>query len=295
MTCVPIPNGCRRCTSSHRVVYWVSAAPAHGATLHFPVIVVCFVLFEEETKHMKRILNWAWRGLFLDPDVYEEMRQDNNPFVEGLFMIVVVAVLVAVVGLVGTVISGLAAPNPVAVQAAVLQGLENMDWYEQMEMFSGPEAINQFRQTFDLIWQAVANLVFPNPATAAMNIILLPLSIIIGWLIYGVFAHLFARLLGGKASLNETLGPTAFAVTPQLFNLVMIFPNVVVGGVVGTWTLLCRYTALKTAHQLSWGRALAATLLPVVLMALLGFILAVSVSALLGSAIAAFLAEGFAQ
>lgn len=244
---------------------------------------------------MKRILNWAWRGLFLDPEVYEEMRQDNNPFVEGLFLIVLVAVIVAVAGLIGTSIERLASPSAVAIQEAVIQGLQNMDWYRQMEALGGSAAITQFRQTFDLIWQVVANAVFPNPATAAFNIILLPLSIIISWLIYGVVAHVVARILGGGASLSETLGTTAFAVTPQLFNLVLIVPNVVVGGVVGTWMLLCRYTALKTAHQLSWARALTATILPVVILAVLGFILVVGLAALVGSTIAAFFAEGFAQ
>jgi hypothetical protein len=253
------------------------------------------VLSEEEIKHMKRILNWAWRGLFLDPDVYEEMRQDNNPFVEGLFLIVVVAVIVAIAGLIGTSLELLSSPSAVALQETVMEGLENMDWYRQMEALGGPVAVDQFRQTFDMIWQAVASAVFPNPATAALNIILLPLSIIIGWLIYGVVAHLVARLLGGAASLSETLGTTAFAVTPQLFNLLLIFPNVVVGGVIGTWTLLCRYTALKTAHQLSWGRALAATILPVIILGLIGFVLAVGLAALVGSTLAAFMAERFAQ
>lgn len=244
---------------------------------------------------MKRILNWAWRGLFLDPDVYEEMRQDNNPFVEGLFLIVVVAVIVAIVGVIGTTMAWLSAPNPVALQETVMRGLENMDWYRQMAQFGGAEAIEQFRQTFNQIWQGVISVVFPNPATAALNIILLPLSIIISWLVYGVVAHLVARLLGGKASLSETLGTTAFAVTPQLFNLVLLFPNVVVGGVVSTWTLLCRYTALKTAHQLSWGRALTATILPLIILGLIGFVLAAGLAALVGSTIAAVMTEGFAQ
>lgn len=244
---------------------------------------------------MKRILNWAWRGLFLDPDAYEEMRQGHNPFVEGLFMIVVVTVIVAIIGLIGTFIGRLASPDVVALQQTILQGLQNMDWYRQMEVFGGPEAMNQFHQTFNLVWQVLANTIFPNPATAALNIILLPLSIIIGWLVYGVIAHLVARLLGGAASLSETLGTTAFAVTPQLFNVLLIFPNVVVGGVIGTWTLLCRYTALKTAHQLSWGRALTATILPVVILVVIGIGLGVLLTALLGSALMTFFARGFAQ
>ena len=44
----------------------------------------------------------------------------------------------------------------------------------------------------------------------------------------------------------------------------MFFPYVALGGLVGTWTLLGRYVAIKTCHRLTWGRALVATLLPYV-------------------------------
>jgi hypothetical protein len=82
-----------------------------------------------------------------------------------------------------------------------------------------------------------------------------------------VVAYLFARLLGGQGGLGQTLGCTALAVAPQVLNLATFFPYLVVGGVVGTWTLLCRYVALKTCHRLTWNRALGATLLPYVALA----------------------------
>jgi uncharacterized membrane protein len=63
-----------------------------------------------------------------------------------------------------------------------------------------------------------------------------------------------------------------------------------VGGVVGAWTLLCRYLAVKTCHKLSWGRALAAALLPTVV-----WILLVSLLACLGSAVAGLIVGGGAS
>jgi hypothetical protein len=47
-----------------------------------------------------------------------------------------------------------------------------------------------------------------------------------------------------------------------------------VGGVVGTWVLICRYVALKQAHRLTWGRAFWATVLPILVLGLVGLILA---------------------
>jgi len=78
----------------------------------------------------------------------------------------------------------------------------------------------------------------PNPASAAVRIVTLPLWLVLIWLLYGVVAHLCARLLGGQGGLGQTLGRTALAVAPQLLNLATFLPYLVVGGVVGTWTLL---------------------------------------------------------
>jgi hypothetical protein len=41
------------------------------------------------------------------------------------------------------------------------------------------------------------------------------------------------------------------------------------GGVLSTWQLLSRYKAVRSAHQLPWGSAIGATLLPYLLAGLL--------------------------
>ena len=130
----------------------------------------------------------------------------------------------------------------------------------------------------------------PNIAQAAMNTILMPLGLGFVWLLYGVVAHLCARLMGGQGNLGQTLGCTALAIAPQLLNLVTFLPYVAVGGVVGAWTLLCRYVALKTCHRLTWNRALAATLLPYV-----AFLVLISFITCLGGAAATLIFEGGAS
>jgi hypothetical protein len=104
----------------------------------------------------------------------------------------------------------------------------------------------------------------PDLGTAALRIITLPLGLVVVWALYGLVAHLVARMLGGEGDLGQTLGCTALAVAPQILNIATFFPYLLVGGVVGTWTLLCRYVALKACHRMTWERTLAATLLPYV-------------------------------
>ena len=217
---------------------------------------------------MKALIRLAWEGLFLSEAPYAEIRDGSNLVLRGLGLVVLVALAVALVGLAGTALEWATTPDMNDIQQVVLEGIEQMPWYRELE--SEPEFREGFQQQWDMWWRFAPQMFgAPNIATAASRIVLLPLGLALVWFLYGVLAHLSARLMGGQGSLGQTLGCTALAVAPQLLNLVTLLPYVVVGGVVGTWTLLCRYVALKACHRMTWGRALVATLLPSVIFALL--------------------------
>lgn len=232
---------------------------------------------------MSDLLRLCWNAFFLNEAPYAEMREGPNPVPRGLMIVVLIAVAVALVGLVGTVLEWATTPNMSDIKAVVLEGIQEMPWYQELQH------VAEFREEF-AYWYDVGWRVFPylfdtsNVPSAALRIITLPLGLTIVWLLYGLVAHLCARLLGGQGGLDQTLGCTALAAAPQLLNMVTFFPYLIVGGVVGTWTLLCRYVALKTCHRLTWGRALAATLLPYV-----GYILVVSLFACMGSMVLGYL------
>jgi hypothetical protein len=224
-------------------------------------------------EQISRFPSLVARGLFLRTDAYEEMRGIRRPVLNGLALIVLVGVIIALAGLVGTLLEWASSPDPKAVQVAVYEGLIEMPWYrQQIQMMPG--FADQFKRWYDLGWTILDQVVVPNPLSAAGNIVLIPLGLTVNWLIYGLLAHFFARLLQGQASLGQTLGFTALAVAPNLLRVAEVIPFVSVGGVVGTWVLISRYVALKQAHHLTWGRALGATLLPLLVLGLLGLILA---------------------
>ena len=224
---------------------------------------------------MQSISTWVrlvWRALFLRTDAYEEVRQAESPFGKGLLIILVVGVIIALAGLVGAVLEWAATPDLKAIQDTVYKGLIAMPWYQEM-MVRTPDFPAEFERWYTWGWTLARWLGASSLSSAAGNLVLTPLGLVVRWLVYGLLAQLFARLLKGQASLGQTLGCTALAVAPQLLNLAQVLPFLSVGGVVGTWTLLCRYVALKQAHRLSWGRALAATLLPTLVLIVLGLIL----------------------
>jgi hypothetical protein len=234
---------------------------------------------------MERISHFAGlvvRGLFLRTDAYEEMREARNPFVEGLFVILVVGVLIALAAVVGTTLGWASSPSLAAIEQQVYDGITSMSWFEQLERAAGSDFLEEFQAQWDWNWR-LANTLVPTPLSSLTGIITTPLRLILGWLIYGLLAHVFARWFGGEANLGQTLGTTALAVAPEILNLVGFLPFVVVGGIVGTWTLICRYVALKEAHGLGWARAFWATVLPRLVLGLLAVII-------LGLSIAGFAA-----
>lgn len=235
---------------------------------------------------MKTLIRLAWEALFLSEGPYAEMHDDSNPMLHGLVLVVLIALAVALAGLVGTALEWATTPNTHEVQQIVLDGIQKIPWYRELQ--GDPEFRETFRQQYELWWRMFPALLgAPNIAQAAMNTILMPLGLGFVWLLYGVVAHLCARLMGGQGNLGQTLGCTALAIAPQLLNLVTFLPYVAVGGVVGAWTLLCRYVALKTCHRLTWNRALAATLLPYV-----AFLVLASFIACLGGAAATLIFGG---
>jgi hypothetical protein len=221
------------------------------------------------------------RALFLDSDAYAELRDDDNPFIEGLFLLVIIGVLTALLALIGQVLAWASTPNLASIKEVVFQNLQGMPWWSQTAG-SAPGFAEEFRRWYDLGWQVFPALSgAPNPAGAAVNIVLWPLGLLVSWLIYGVLAHLFARMLGGRGGLGQTLGTTALAFTPMLLRGLEFIPFLVIGSVAGTWQLLLRYKAVRATHGLTWGRAFWATMLPFAVYLLLWLVLGGSAAVVL--------------
>lgn len=219
-----------------------------------------------------------WDALFLQRDAYARMRDDDNPFVEGLYVLAVLGVALGLVGVVGATLEWASSPNIAAIRDLILTNLQQMPWWQFMQQ--NPQAEAAWFQIWNGIWDA-AQAMSPSPASSLLGIVTTPLGLIVVWLIYGLLAYLFARLLGGLGTLNQTLGATALAAAPQLLNLLAVLPFVAVFSL-GTWTLLCNYMALRTVHDLSWQRSVAAALLPsVVFVLLISLIAGVAAGALM--------------
>jgi hypothetical protein len=211
--------------------------------------------------HRTLSLGLVFRALFLDSEAFDELRDDDDPFVEGLFLLVLIGLVTAALTLIGQTLAWGSVPQVGAVRDVVLNALQQQSWWSGLS--ADPQALVTFERIWDVAWRFFPPLFgAPDPALGALNLLLWPIWLVLSWLVYAALAHGFARLLGGRGWFRGTLGAVALSFTPFLIRGLGLFPFIVFGGVLNTWQLILRYKALRSAHELPWGRALVATLLP---------------------------------
>jgi hypothetical protein len=82
--------------------------------------------------HRTLSLGLVFRALFLDSAAYDELRDDDNPFVEGLFLVVIIGIVTALLNLIGQFLAWAGTPSMSAIKDAVWQAFPQMQWWAQM-------------------------------------------------------------------------------------------------------------------------------------------------------------------
>ncbi len=189
------------------------------------------------------------KALLLEPDPFVEMVDDDNPWIEGLFLCACIGVLVAVAQLIGSLLLTASLPPSDALLNTVLQIL-------RQGAFSGE---TQFELERSLLSAWPLMLAFSGYDSAGFRVMMLattPLGIIGQWLLFGFISHLLARAAGGQGSLHQTLGAVALSNAPRLLYLFTAIPFVSVNPVlIHVWGVLIAYRGLEVAHELPTGPA----------------------------------------
>ncbi len=217
---------------------------------------------------MKETFLTAWDALFLKHAPYHRLHDSEKPFLEGLKLLLIIAAAVGIARAVGGILKWGISPSPEDVREIVLETIKEQGWYA-----NSAEAVDDydsaFDAQFDMIFTGISMFAFPTIGGSLLNVITTPIISLLVWLGWGLLGHLFARIFGGDASFKQTYGVTALAISPILVSLTALIPDIQVGWLVFIWTMICRYVAIKSGHHLKWGRALAATMLPYVVIGLL--------------------------
>lgn len=197
------------------------------------------------------------KALVLDEEPFNNMIDDDNPWVEGMALTVAVGLLAGAAQTIGGWLTTASLPDPVALQNTLEAGLRQLAAVSNLP----PEAADAL---VGPVWGVAAALTGYSGGWATLiPLVATPFSLILWWLFFGFVAFAAARAAGGNGSLNSTLGAAALMVAPQILLLLSVVPFVAVSGaLLSTWGLLIGYRAVQTTHELSWGRAALVTLVP---------------------------------
>ncbi len=208
------------------------------------------------------------KALVLEGEPFLTMADDDEPWLEGLFLIVVLGLLIGLAKFVGGLLLTVSLPPSDAMIEALAQAWRQIGG--PFAQAAGVETVETFlRQQWSLVALATGS---GGGWARLLVFIIAPALLLAQWLLYGLVGHGIARLMGGKASVSQTLGTTALMVAPQTFLLFDVVPFVTVSAVmIGVWSLLIFYRALQIAHDLPWQKAVwAAVLPPAMLFVLIG-------------------------
>jgi hypothetical protein len=106
-------------------------------------------------------------------------------------------------------------------------------------------------------------------------------------ILYGIFVQIFARALGGQATVGQFFGSIALARAPHLISILHFIPCVgpLLGVLAAIWGFLIYIKATAASQRFGYGQAILAILLPIIVLFLLLalFVLFIVVISLLAS------------
>ncbi len=250
---------------------------------------------------MSELLSTVRGAITLDIPTFVRFRDTEDVFRRGIIILILVGLVLGAVEFAVSFVGSFIAPSPEAQLAEMRQ------FFDQMLRFMPPDSAEAFEEQFLDIFEAaieigrdVAALPTPLPKVVGNLFEALgawvsqPLAMLGGFLAYGIWVMLAAKLLGGSGRLQEFLGTAALSSTPYLLLILGWVPCL--GGVLGlvawVWSLVIWVAAAAVAHgwavpvataegdveryDVDWGKAILAVILPVlVLVALVVVILVI--------------------
>ena len=223
---------------------------------------------------IKEVLRTARGALLLDEETIVKFKTSHNVFGRGVLFIVIVSLVVSLVGSVVQLVGGLTAP-PFSVQrqsieqeiSRAFRTVPGMD--VDMEMLE--EAIQDWASIGLDIVESISQLPTPLPRPAGSilraigSAVSSPLLRLSGWMFFTLVVFVVAKLMGGRATVQEMLGTTALYIVPHIAGVLNPIACLrTLAWVVATvWGIIIYVRATAVANEIDNGRAALAVFLPV--------------------------------
>lgn len=226
-------------------------------------------------------------ALLLEDSAFERMRDAEDGFTRGLMTVVAISLLV---GLILSLVSFVNAvrTTPAEEIAAFQQGMEQA--FRQMQAagaFGDEEFWRIFMENFEAgvamggrIGEVVVETTpAPQPVVDFFEAlgawVSYPFGWISTWMLYGLLTLMFAKLLGGTATIRQMLATTSLVAVPHLLNVLSFIPFVgfLLSVIAFFWGLAIYVKGTAVANRFDLGRGLLAVAAPIIVLFVLIVIL----------------------
>jgi len=237
---------------------------------------------------MSELLRTARGALLLDEETFVKFKTSHNVFARGVLLIVVVSLIVGLVGSVVQLVGGLTA-LPFSVQrqsieqeiSRAFRSMPGMDVDMEMleEIILDWTSIGLELEEIILDWTSIGLDIaesinqlptpLPRPAgnilRAIGSTVSAPLLRLSGWMFFTLIVFGVAKLMGGRATVQEMLGTTALYIIPHIAGILNPITCLrTLAWVVATvWGIVIYVRATAVANEIDNGRAALAVFLPV--------------------------------
>jgi hypothetical protein len=231
---------------------------------------------------MKALLQFAWDVLTFKHESYTDHIARSDVLKRALVMLVIVTLLAGFIPLIIGIVNGWRPADMTALDE-MQQGMR--EFFDTWGAGTGvPSDFEEgMGQVFKVVgpWMEVGvridNLRTPLPRPVAVVLsnlgafLSLPFSRAGGWLGYALWVLLASKLLGGKAKLPQMLGCTALYAIPHVLDV--LSPITCLGGIAGlvatVWGIAIYVKGVSVANDFGIGKAILATVLPALAVAVL--------------------------
>jgi hypothetical protein len=232
---------------------------------------------------MKELLQLAWDALLFRDEAYVQHVARADVLKRGLTVLVLVTLLAGVISLLVDFVGDVRPANVEAQISEVERGIrdffQNAGPYLDVPPKLQRTILSYVRPAMGMaLRMAQLPTRLPQPMGRLLQslgaFLSLPFSRLAGWMGYGIWVLLVAKLLGGRATAGQMLGSTALYAVPHILDILGFVPCL--GGLLGlvatVWGIAIYVKALAVANEFTIGRAIAATVVPAVFFAALALL-----------------------
>ena len=250
---------------------------------------------------MRELVAFARGVLTLNDATFAAHLASRDALKRGLLLMVSVALLVGLIPFLSGMASSFRSVDMAAVEREAERQIESSLQFNPA--WQNPEFQSTFRQYFQMGFAIARDVMAIKPNVSFLppwlerlmrafgEWLSQPLAWLGAWAGYALWVMLFAKLLGGRATLERMLAATSLFVVPHLLDVLgslltllsgiqvagacFGLLNTLIGVVAWAWGIVVYVKATAVANEFSWGKATLVTLLPALLVALLAVLLAI--------------------